>query len=62
MKRNVLTLVHVVDIIGRSLRLINRDTKSGLPDYRVSALLFAALKPARKNKDNAKWEVTLKPK
>lgn len=60
--QNVLTLVHVVDTDSRSLRMVNRDSKTKLPDYRVSESLLAALKPARKNKENAKWEVTLKPK
>lgn len=56
----VLTLVHVVDVDSRELRLVNRDAKSRLPDWHVGQALADAMQPAGENKVGAKWKVSIK--
>lgn len=57
---HLLTLVHVVDTGTRSLRLVNRGSRTGKPDWPVSDRLLAALRPAPPNDLKAKWTVTVK--
>lgn len=55
-----LTFVHVVDVGGRSLRLVNRVAKGRKPDWPVSQALLNAVHPAPPNAEGAKWELRLK--
>jgi len=56
----VLTIVHAVNETGHELRLVNREDKSGKPDWPISQKLFEAIHPAKDNKAKAVWEVTVK--
>lgn len=58
----VLTLVRVIDIGRQEMRLVNRDSKDRQPDWAFTQVWLEKLRPARENKLNAKWEVTLKSK
>lgn len=58
----VLTLVRVIDIGRQEMRLVNRDSKERQPDWAFTQVWLEKLRPARENKQNAKWEVTLKCK
>ena len=57
----VLTLIRVIDVGRQEMRLVNRDDKSRKPDWSFTQKWYDSLRPARENKENAKWEVTLKP-
>jgi len=59
---HVLTLVRVVDVDRQEMRLVNRDSKDRQPDWACTQVWVDKLRPARENKHNAKWEVTLKSK
>ena len=59
---HVLTLVRVVDVDRQEMRLVNRDSKERDPDWSFTQVWLDKLRPARENKHNAKWEVTLKAK
>ncbi len=54
------TLVHVVDTTGHQFRLVNRDDKTRKPDWALSQLIWDAMSPARPNKLDCKWEVTVR--
>lgn len=58
----VLTLVRCIDIGSQQMRLINRDGKERKPDWLFTQKWYDSLRPARPNKENARWEVTLKPR
>ena len=58
----VLTLVRVMDVDTQEMRLVNRDDKSRKPDWLFTQKWYDSLRPARENKENATWEVTLKAK
>jgi hypothetical protein len=58
----VLTLVRVMDVGRQEMRLCNRASKDRKPDWPFTQAWYDRLKPARDNKEGAKWEVTLKPK
>lgn len=59
----VLTLVRVVDVGRQEMRLVNRDSKDRQPDWLCTQVWLDKLRPAPAgNKQNAKWEVTLKSK
>lgn len=55
-----LTIVHVVDEHGHSLRLCNRDDKTHKPDWALSQKLWEAIEPAEKNDLNCEYEITIK--
>jgi hypothetical protein len=57
---DTLTIVRVIDFDRKSLRLVKRDGKVRLPDWEFTQKLADKLRPARENKEGAKWEVTLK--
>ena len=59
---DVLTLVRVMDVGRQEMRLCNRASKDRKPDWPFTQAWYDRLKPARDNKEGAKWEVTLKPK
>lgn len=58
----VLTLIRVIGVGGQEMRMVNRDDKSRKPDWSFTQKWYDSLRPARENKENAKWEVTLKAK
>ena len=58
----VLTLIRVVGSGQQEMRLVNRDAKSRKPDWTFTQKWYDSLRPARENKEGAKWEVTLKSK
>ena len=53
----VLTLVHVVDIGHRELRLVNREAKDGKPDLLLTQAMWKATEPAKSNKLNYQYEL-----
>lgn len=58
----VLTLVRCIDIGRQEMRMVNREAKDHKPDWAFTQKWYDSLRPARPNKENAQWEVTLKPK
>jgi hypothetical protein len=56
----VMTFVHVADHGARQLRLINREAKDHLPDWKVGPGMLAAVKPALNKDTGATWRVSLK--
>ncbi len=58
----VLTLIRVIDVDRQEMRMVNRDNKTGKPDWLFTQKWYDSLRPARPNKENAQWEVTLKAK
>lgn len=59
---HTLTLVRVIDVDKQEMRLVNRSSKDHKPDWSFTQAWYDRLKPARENKEGAKWEVTLKAK
>lgn len=60
---HVMTLVRVVGVDGQEMRLVNRDSKDRRPSWAFTQVWLDKLRPAPVgNKQNAKWEVTLKAK
>jgi hypothetical protein len=57
----VLTVIRVIDVDRQEMRLINREGKTHKPDWLFTQKWYDSLRPARANKEGAKWEVTLKP-
>lgn len=55
-----LTLVRVIDIGHQEMRMVNRASKDRKPDWPFTQKWYDRLKPARENKEGAKWEVTVK--
>ena len=55
-----LTIVHVVDERGHSLRLCNRESKDHKPDWPLSQKLWEAIEPAEKNDLNCEYALTIK--
>ena len=53
----LLTFVHVVDVLGHSLRLVNKQERSRKPDWPVHQEMIDAIEPAAANKQGAKWVV-----
>jgi len=58
----VLTLVRVVGIGHPEMRMVNKESKTWHPDWAFTQAWYDRLRPAGKNKLNAKWEVTVKAK
>jgi len=59
----VLTLVHVISEAGHEMRMSNREAKDRKPDWPFTQAYYDKLRPAPPgNKENAKWEITLKIK
>jgi len=59
----VLTLVHVIGEAGHEMRMCNREAKDHKPDWPFTQAYYDKLRPAPPgNKENAKWEITLKIK
>ena len=59
---NIMTIVRVIGIGTQEMRLVNKEGKTRKPDWLFTQKWYDSLKPARENKENAKWEVTLKAK
>ena len=59
---HIMTLVRVIGIGTQEMRLVNKEGKTRKPDWLFTQKWYDSLKPARENKEGAKWEVTLKPK
>lgn len=59
---HVLTLVRCIDVDRQEMRMINREGKVRKPDWPFTQQWYNSLRPARKNAENAKWEVILKAK
>ncbi len=57
---HVMTLVRRIDVGGQELRLVNKDERTGQPDWAFTQNWLDKLRPAPANKHNAKWQVTLK--
>jgi len=55
-----MTIVHVVDTGGHSLRLVNREAKDHKPDWALSQKLWEAVEPAEKNDMNCEYALTIK--
>ena len=58
----VLTLIRVIDVDRQEMRLVNRDAKTGKPDWAFTQKYYDSLKPAKANEHGAKWEVTVRYK
>ena len=56
----VLTLVRCLDLGKQEMRMVNREAKDRQPDWPFTQKWYDSLRPARENKLNAQWEVTLK--
>jgi len=56
----VLTLVRCLDLGKQEMRMVNREAKDRQPDWLFTQKWYDSLRPARENKLNAQWEVTLK--
>jgi len=59
---HVLTLVRVIDFDRQEMRMVNRESKTRLPDWPFTQQGYEHLRPAAENKFNAQWELTLKAK
>jgi len=57
---HTLTLVRVIDVGHQEMRMVNRASKDRKPDWPFTQKWYDRLKPARENKEGAKWEVTIK--
>jgi len=55
----VSTFVHVVDVNGRQLRLVNKEDRNGQPDWAVSQKLLESIEPAPSNAHQARWQLRI---
>lgn len=55
-----LTIVHVVDVAARSLRLVNREDKSRQPDWTLSQRLWDAIEAAGPNDLKCEDQLSIK--
>lgn len=58
---HVLTLVRVMGE-RQEMRLCNRETRTGKPDWAFTQVWYDRLRPAEENNAGAKWAVTIKDK